>query len=98
MDIERIAALVIKRLSGELNAAEEAELQSWMSASEPRRQAVEPFLDEAIVQQRLAKIHDMKERVWDKLERVMDEGKVIPMQGKRWWKWAAAASIILLLG
>lgn len=98
MDISTIAALIIKRLNGGLSDVEEAELQAWMDQSPTHRQAVEPFLDEGTVQQGLAKLHDMKERVWENLEKILDEEKVVPVYRSRWWKWSVAASVILMLG
>lgn len=91
--IERIKELVIKHLDAGLDAAEQQELNTWMSQSKINKEAIQEFLDDKSLQKGIGDLYKTKEMIWQKLEQTVDERKVVSIKRKI-WQWAAAAAII----
>ena len=93
---EYIASLIIKHLQGQLTPSEQAELQDWMAESESHRLIAESFLEE----QKLARgilDHWVKGRIWARLESGIAEGTIVPLWSRTWWRFAAAATLVLAI-
>ncbi len=91
--IDRIKELVIKHLDAGLDAAEQQELNTWMSQSKINKEAIQEFLDDKSLQKGIGDLYKTKERIWQKLEQTVDERKIVSIKRKI-WQWAAAAAII----
>jgi ferric-dicitrate binding protein FerR (iron transport regulator) len=91
--IDRIKELVIKHLDAGLDAAEQQELNTWMSQSKINKEAIQEFLDDKSLQKGIGDLYKTKERIWQKLEQTVDERKIVSIKRKI-WQWAVAAAII----
>jgi ferric-dicitrate binding protein FerR (iron transport regulator) len=94
-----IDELIVKHLNGELSDNERTWLNEWIDASERNRILFNQLTDKNWLVTEINSLYEFdQETVWKKiLERSTPH--VIPMsRGRRWWKYIAAASIILMLG
>ncbi|MEO7984761.1 MAG: FecR domain-containing protein [Bacteroidota bacterium] len=89
--------LLIRRLKGEMTAAEERELQQWMKQSEANRQIANEFLKNDSLKEGIKDLMQ-KEVIWERIQEqtMLKAGKVIRVN---WYKRIAiAASIFLVFG
>ncbi|MBY0479595.1 MAG: FecR domain-containing protein [Chitinophagaceae bacterium] len=84
---------MIKHLDAGLDAAEQQELNTWMSQSKINKEAIQEFLDDKSLQKGIGDLYKTKERIWQKLEQTVDERKIVSIKRKI-WQWAVAAAII----
>jgi transmembrane sensor len=94
---ERIVALIIKRLNGDLNETESIELQDWINQSEENRQAIEDFVDENKLQAGISHLYQARERIWQRLHKEIPDKKTAPVRRLVLRYAAAAAGIAMLI-
>lgn len=97
--IQRIAALIVRRLQGDLTPAEESELQEWIQGSDENRELFARLTNDQTLQQELIEFYESKENVWNKIEAGISNTPVVPIQAKkrRNINILVAASIVLAL-
>jgi transmembrane sensor len=89
---EKIAQLLFKHIAGELSAEERRDLDAWIAEKEQNRVLFEKITNKDTLQKELADFTGTnKEASWEALSH-----KIFP-QGTIWWRYAAAAVIIVLL-
>src|SRR5690606_40486298 len=101
MEALRIAKLISKHLSNteELNDAQQAELDAWLSASKANRRLLEELKDTAKQQQVVQQIHDFNQE--STLERILSTRQrrtVFPIRQALPWLVGAAALLLISLG
>lgn len=96
---ERIALLILKHLQGNLTNEEDQELQSWIYESKENQLAFEKASDIENLKRELYIELNREDKVWEQLKsEFTQESKVLPIKSaKRWYRIAAAASIVLAL-
>ena len=101
---DRIILLIINHLNNELDEAGMAELEQWMGESEHNRRAVEEFLTDDQLRKGIGNLYTLRERIWRRLDESIPDDQVrgegtTPIRSSRlWWKYAAVAAILLLVG
>ena len=100
---DRIIALIINHLEQNITEAERRELGEWMNESSVNKEAVDTFLEEQKLQEGVRDMYQIRQKVWDRLQKQLDIAKVVPLRHpstplRIWWRYAAAAAIIILLG
>ena len=95
--IQRIAALIIKHLRGELTSEENTELQEWIEASAENRDLFNRLSNEDTFKQDIIEFHESKLNTWNKIDTAISEVPVVTMKPNRRRNYLAAASVIVLL-
>jgi transmembrane sensor len=95
-DAAHIAELIVKKLREGLSPEEERELADWTSASENREDLVNRFLNEEHLAEGL-RDHWVGEKVWERVQAATEEA-IPTRRHSGWWRWAAAAVLLLTLG
>src|SRR5688500_7882207 len=98
--IERIAQLVVKHLQGELTDDENQELQAWIYQSKENELEFEKATDPENLKEGLRREFEKEERILNQLKSELEnEESVISIKANRkWYKYVAAAAIIMLMG
>jgi ferric-dicitrate binding protein FerR (iron transport regulator) len=99
--ISRIASLIIKHQTDELDVAEHRELNEWISESSENQKVYEGLINNQVLASKLEQFDDAekgKEMAWDRLqskELFNPAARVVRM--RRWTRIAAAVAVLLLL-
>jgi transmembrane sensor len=98
--IERIAQLVVKHLQGELTDDENQELQAWIYQSKENELAFEKAIDPENLKEGLRREFEKEERILNRLKSEIEseEGVIYIKARRKWYRYVAAAAIIMLLG
>jgi transmembrane sensor len=98
--IERIAQLVVKHLRGELTDDENQELQAWIYQSKENELAFEKATDPENLKEGLRREFEKEEKIIDQLKSEIEseEGVISIKARQKWYRYGAAAAIIVLLG
>src|SRR4051812_45916488 len=102
-DSKTISRLLFKYMQDTLTPAEEEKLDHWKQLSPGNLKFLEELAREKISRSPIQKGHpaekqQLEERIFKKIAtQVPDlQGRVIPMK-RTWWRYGAAAAVVLLL-
>ncbi len=105
--VEKIAALIVGRFRDELDEPDSLELDEWIAASEDNRAFVEELSNASILSGKLKMFREGNTGgIWQRVKDKMPEHDFRPAAGEwqgaigwrpPWWKYAVAASLILML-
>ncbi len=98
-----IAALIKKHLDGELNAEEQARLDGWLSTNESNRTLYNQLTDKRSLMAAVDSLYriDKKKGLKRLMEGIKPKAEQVPLvemesrKGIGWWKYPAAAAVIL---
>jgi len=92
-----ISALIIKHLKGTLSPSEQQQLDVWLVASPENRALFNELTDEQQMNETLAAYTEDKKAIWSKIIEQAPELHETPVYRMRWTRYAAIASILLLV-
>lgn len=98
---ETIALLLYRHSQGTLSDEEAEQLEAWKNASQNNAALIEALEDEESLSMKIADFHpENKQQLRDSIltQVMMNEQHKVPVVRTSWWKYAAAAIIILGLG
>lgn len=106
---DHIAALIMKKISGEMSEEESFEWENWLNESQENQDFADGILNEYNRRSAMMETYHVGDRIWGKLEEAINrdteatkikiEQNNIPRVRRMNTRWlTAAASIILLLG
>ncbi len=91
-----IAGLIIQHLKGTLSPQDEAELHAWMEEEDSHRAAVEPFFSEEALARGI-RDHWVEDKIWQRLNTLIDVEKLAPVRRLGFLKYVAAASLLAII-
>ena len=96
---ERISYLIFAHIKGSLTADERQELNDFINASAANKRYFDEMVEEGNAEKMLAEFGEPdKLRIWQKITEKAPDVIATPVIQKKWWRYAAAAVIVLGVG